>query len=44
MPLSSKHLHERGAKANFYIDTAIGKPLVKVGTMLRKAMFFHFIL
>ncbi len=28
---------------NFYIDTTIGKPLLKIGTMLRKAMLFHFI-
>jgi hypothetical protein len=31
------------ARANFHIDTTIGKPLLKIGTMLRKAMLFHFI-
>ncbi len=31
------------AIANFYNDTIVGKPLLKIGTMLRKAMLFHFI-
>ncbi len=41
-PFASKCLHER-AIANFYIDTIVGKPLLKIGTMLRKAMLIHFI-
>ncbi len=40
---SLKYLHERGVVAHVYIDTAIGKSLLKICTMLRKAMLFHFI-
>jgi hypothetical protein len=42
-PSASKLLHERGSIMNFYIDTAIGKLLSKIFTMLRKAMLFHLI-
>jgi hypothetical protein len=41
-PLASKSLHER-AIADFYIGTIVGNPLLKIGTMLRKAMLIHFI-
>jgi hypothetical protein len=33
----------REGHSEFYIDTVVGKPLLKMGTMLRKAMLFHFI-
>jgi hypothetical protein len=43
-PFASKLLHERGTIANIYIDTAIRKRPLKIGTMLRKAMgVFQFI-
>ncbi len=35
--------HERGAIANFYINTAIGKPLLKTGSTMLGKMFFFFI-
>ncbi len=41
--LASKHLHKRGAIANFCINTTIGKLLLKIGTMLGKAMLFQVI-
>ncbi len=41
--LASKHLHKRGTIANFCINTTIGKLLLKIGTMLGKAMLFQVI-
>jgi hypothetical protein len=32
----------REGPQRIYINTLIGKRLLKIGTMLRKAMFFHF--
>jgi hypothetical protein len=34
-PSASKLLHERETEANFYIDAAIGKRLLKIGTSIK---------